>query len=379
MPTPRASKKRRNAPAPRGPSPVRAIILIDQTALRRNTSRECMRLMARVEKARAEWTHFEQKDLPAFARWIAALFGPLMTRSRELSDLIREKEYLVAEVEEESWATASPPHLAYRRVIHRREHPQPEYRPPGGPGHDRDPNADFDDGGPPDEFELEMMFDELLRNVGINPDRLGNSAYEQLFGEFKDKFGPRPSGPPPFQGDDRYGDSPPRASRTPPSQRATQARIKEIYRILVRRLHPDLRADGDAAVSSIWHEVQEAYNAADLDRLETLLALTDIKSNQAGDHTSLSQMHAVLEELARNLRALQKSLRQARKDDAWNFSRSNDRTTLETNLRHKLETELEDQQRRLQDLEALIRDWSRPRNERAKNLRHTRPAWEELF
>ena len=179
MPRPRASKKSRTSSTARA-TWSRAIILIDQTALRRNTSRECMRLMARVEKARAEWTHFEQKDLPAFARWIAALFGPLMTRSRELSDLIREKEYLVAEVEEESWATASPPHLAYRRVIHRREHPQPEYRPPGGPGHDRDPNADFDDGGPPDEFELEMMFDELLRNVGINPDRLGNSARATL-------------------------------------------------------------------------------------------------------------------------------------------------------------------------------------------------------
>ena len=353
----------------------RAIVLIDQTTLRSNTSRECIRLMARVEKARAEWTHFEQKDTPAFARWMASLFGPLMTRSRELSDLIREKEYLVHEVEEESWATGAPPHLAYRRVIHRREHPQPEYRPPGGHGHHHNPDADFDDGGAPDEFELEMMFDELLRNVGINPDRMGNSAYEQLFGEFKSKFGPHPSGPPPFGND--Y-DSPPTASRTPAAQ---QARIKEIYRILVRRLHPDLRADGDAAVSSIWHEVQEAYNAGDLDRLETLLALTDIKANQAGDHTSISQMRAVLEELASNLKALQKSLRQARKDQAWNFSRCNDRTPLETHYRQKLETELEDQQRHLQALEVLISDWSRPHNKKAKNPSHKRPnpAQREFF
>ena len=371
MPRPRASRKNQSASTARG-TWGRSIILVDQTTLRRETSRECTRLMARVEKARTEWTHFEQKDLPAFARWMAARFGSLMTRSRELSDLIREKEHLVAEVEAESWTTASPLHVAYRRVIYRREHPQPEYRPPGGPGHERDPDADFDDGGPPDEFELEMMFDELLRNVGINPDRMSNSAYEQLFREFKNKFGPPPSGPPPFHGNN---DSPSSASRTPPQQ---QARIKEIYRILVRRLHPDLRADGDAAVSSIWHEVQEAYGAGDLDRLETLLALTDIKSNQAGDHTSLSQMRAVLEELARNLKALQKSLRHARKDDAWNFSRSNDRTTLETNFRHKLETELEEQQRRLQALETLIHDWSRPRNERVKNppRKHPNPAWE---
>src|SRR5439155_978861 len=42
-------------------------------------------------------------------------------------------------------------------------------------------------------------------------------------------------------------------------------RIKEIYRRLVRRLHPDLRADGDASVSSLWHEVQEAYVAGDVE------------------------------------------------------------------------------------------------------------------
>ena len=40
-------------------------------------------------------------------------------------------------------------------------------------------------------------------------------------------------------------------------------RIKEIYRRLVRRLHPDLRANGDATVSSLWHEVQEAYAAGE--------------------------------------------------------------------------------------------------------------------
>jgi hypothetical protein len=43
-----------------------------------------------------------------------------------------------------------------------------------------------------------------------------------------------------------------------PSASREEARFKEIYRILVRRLHPDLRADGDATVSALWHEVQEA-------------------------------------------------------------------------------------------------------------------------
>jgi len=64
-------------------------------------------------------------------------------------------------------------------------------------------------------------------------------------------------------------------------------RVKEIYRRLVRRLHPDLRADGDATVSSVWHEVQEAYAAGDVARMELLLALIDL-SNAPGASTTLS-------------------------------------------------------------------------------------------
>ena len=60
------------------------------------------------------------------------------------------------------------------------------------------------------------------------------------------------------------------------------ARVKELYRILVRRLHPDLRADASAAVSALWHEVQEAYAASDVAHMEILLALSDIESQQRG-------------------------------------------------------------------------------------------------
>ena len=48
------------------------------------------------------------------------------------------------------------------------------------------------------------------------------------------------------------------------------ARVKELYRTLVRRLHPDLRADASAGVSALWHEVQAAYAASPLARLDIL-------------------------------------------------------------------------------------------------------------
>ena len=64
---------------------------------------------------------------------------------------------------------------------------------------------------------------------------------------------------------------------------------------------------GAPAVSALWHEVQEAYAASDVARMEILLALSDIQSNQIGEGTSLSQMHSVLAELKRSSRALEKA------------------------------------------------------------------------
>src|SRR5204863_7222767 len=90
------------------------------------------------------------------------------------------------------------------------------------------------------------------------------------------------------------------ASATEPG--TIDPRVKEIYRRLVRRLHPDLRADGDATVSSRWHEVQEAYAAGDVARMELPLALSE-SSDAPGAGTTAPQMRSVLAGVRRSVRA----------------------------------------------------------------------------
>src|SRR6185437_8100564 len=108
------------------------------------------------------------------------------------------------------------------------------------------------------------------------------------------------------------------------------------YRTLVRRLHPDLRADGSAVVSALWHEVQEAYGARDVARMQLLLALSDIESEQLGEATSLFQMRAVLTELNRSFRARENSMREAEGEDAWNFARTGPSDDLRTRVERQL-------------------------------------------
>ena len=135
--------------------------------------------------------------------------------------------------------------------------------------------------------------------------------------------------------------------------------MKELYRLLVRRLHPDLRADGSAAVSALWHEVQEAYGASDIAHLEILLALSDIESDRFSYQTSVSQMRAVLAELTRALFALEDSLRQARDEDAWGFARTGAMPGLRERVERELKATLRMRSERLELLQRTIADWSR--------------------
>jgi len=345
----------------------RRLILLDQEPLRRHASSECSRAMARLEQARAEWKRFEREDKPAFGRWMAVTFGTLLTRIREIENLLQQKEALVHEVEMEmAFGGARSERSAFARVQKRRDYSPPVADPcAGGPppphGDEReDPRFSDKDAEEMSEFEQELLFEELLSVLGMDPDRMSDKQYARMFREFKARvLGEAPPEPPPQLQPDP----------APPG--TEQGRIKEIYRVLVRRLHPDTRAESDPEVSMLWHEVQEAYNGGNLDRLEMLLALTDIQSNTAGEHTSLFQMRSVLAELRGAFNALQRNLRAARKEPAWGFARLADRPALEKRLRRQLQSDLAWHEDQLQRLEALIAGWSTPPKPRGKPVHRT--------
>ena len=339
----------------------RQIVLLDQGALRRKAASECSQEMARLEKAKAGWKRFEDEDKAGFRRWMAATFGAVLSRLRELESKLGEKEALVREVDEEMFFDGARSHrAAFARVQRRRDQPpvEPDRR-AGSPPPEEKHGAKFDE---IPEIEIEFLFEDFLRSaLGMNPDRMSEAKYEKMFADFKAKIFGQPEPEPERQ---------PQAA--PPKPRDN--RIKEIYRQLVRRLHPDTRADNDTEVSALWHEVQEAYSAGNLERLETLLALTDIQSNATGEHTSLFQMRAVLKELRRSFNALQRNLSAAKKDPAWNFARLPDHSALQKRVARELESEVSFLERRLGDIEALIASWSGSPKSRKMRTTNSRQA-----
>ncbi len=340
-------------------SPIGELILIDQEPLRASTAADCKSAMARLERARAGWHHFERKDKPAFARWRAREFGALLSAARDVEVQIRDAQTLVHEVELEMRHVFQDPHTAYQRVMFRRGNPAAGSAEEAGI-----PRA----GGAArkvSDFEKEALFQEWVKSsLGTNPDKMDDEAYSTTFEAFKTHMFRSPLDEARPQGSSRPRQVSPGRSRegSLPSE-ATEdsvpvdARVRELYRRLVRRLHPDLRADGTAAVSALWHEVQEAYAASDVARMEILLALSDIETNRTADQ-SLSQMHVVLAELERALRALGKSLREAEGEDAWDFARMGPSAGLRERVEQQLKMDLAGRSQRLDLLTKTIAEWA---------------------
>jgi hypothetical protein len=330
------------------------IVWIEQAPLRAIAAGECTDMMARLEQARRCWHQFERQDKPAFVRWRAREFGALLSTARDVEDKIRDAQNLIHEVEMEMRRKIQDPHSAYRRVLFRRENP--------GVAENRETSCNGSQSTPHlSEFEQEALFQEWVQKfLGTNPAKMDDDAYSTSFEVFKSHMFVRPGSTvdrSDFRPEDvrRSAIDEDPASATEPG--TIDPRVKEIYRRLVRRLHPDLRADGDATVSSLWHEVQEAYAASDVARMELLLALSDL-SDAPGASTTLSQMRSVLSELTRSVRALELSLVEARREDSWNFARTGPSEDLQLRVERQLKHDLALRQQRLELLTGTIAGWA---------------------
>ena len=305
IPQRRAGKRPAPPPPPPPPSDSRAVIPIDGDPIRKKARKDYEKARRELDKARLQIEQYHTQDRPAFARWLNANFGKFLTEIRELSRQAHEQHRLLSEISDYIWSHNVSEVEAYLAVMFRREHPEEaaaaeakaraeaeakarkrgQAEPP--PGFDKSGDEEDDE-----DFEFEDAPDE--------------KAFREFSSLFEETFGFKI--PPEMH--------PPGATPKP----VQTASVKELYRTLVRKLHPDKQATMTAQKLEWWHEVQDAYAANDAERLATILSLVEMSAGEPTAHTSVSVFQRLVARLKASLRDVKREVAQGRRDPAWNFS-----------------------------------------------------------
>lgn len=97
---------------------------------------------------------------------------------------------------------------------------------------------------------------------------------------------------------------------------ASASKLRDRFRVLARRLHPDLNPSQSPAQAELWHRVTAAYEARDLEELDALEILTR-DGDSAPIPDSMEALRAFLEKLRNQLDHLLVRFAKHRKE--WPF------------------------------------------------------------
>ena len=345
------------------------IVPIDSTPLCNEAlgaARTAMREISRLNKQIAE---FERTIEPAFSRWERDNIGELLSRESELEAKIEALSELIEFATMQAFFTGKDPYEIYAKAAKGKASSAPEDK-HAEATEDTDQREDEararDAGYSPEEQD----FRAHLRTIfGRDPDSMRKAEYRHMFSEYKTwraKFEETT------------------AAAASAKAKDIPARIKELYRHLVRRLHPDSGTQADPFFASLWHDLQEAYNNRDLERLEILLTITEV--NKGGDsiNSSLYHIRLVAKKMTSTLFGLEKRFAGIRKSDAWKFWHVNDRRQAEIKFRKAAKERVEDAEMDLAKLEAEIAHWKsealqkQPNPPRKSDLKSPKPLGSSL-
>jgi hypothetical protein len=201
------------------------MVRVDGAGIRKKIKKDYEKALRDLDNSRRVLDQFHQTDQPEFTRWLNSHFGALLTELRELNQKMAADDAIVFLVENEVLFGGGSYARAYQRVMTLQKNPEPP--PPTGGERDgkRDPFGAGPEWGNPDDEEgpLKAIFEEMFGEVGSGKDP-------------RDQRGPRAGHP--------TETAPPHATK----------RLKELYRAVVRRLHPDSLREMTAQKTEWWHQ-----------------------------------------------------------------------------------------------------------------------------
>jgi len=331
-----------------------ALIRLNTHSIRNKALKDYQKAEKDLERLKIQLRRYHEEDRPGFRSWVHQHFGNLLTRQRELAQALDDKKNLLFDIDTLSFRYRLPKAMAYKKLLWRRSHPaeaeeedriweeaqerkrqrdqrraKPEIFP-------EESDEDFDSGSP---FQ-----NEDFSNI---PD----DEWEDFSDYFEEMTGIRP---------------PKRATQSPKVDGKT---AKDLYRTIVRRLHPDHHGQMTEAVKSLWHEAQAAYRRKDTNALYNILARCEGGEAGLGAHSAVSLIQNLTRQLKHTLRTTKQEIRQVKRDPAWDYKTRIQDPKFINGMRRQLEMEIADGEWNLQEVEELLKQLEREAN---RPTRHTR-------
>lgn len=329
----------RDAGNPVPPNPRKDLIRLNTSSLRKKALAEHRKAEGNLSQLKDQLKRYHEKDIPGFRSWVHRAFGPLLTRQRELQQAIEEKRTFVLELHTLASRYRLSEVAAYRKVLWRRAHPdeaqaedlefeEAERQRQEARAKDAPAGDIFDD----DDPELSDLFDETKF------DDVPDDQWDDFSDFVENMTGVRPPAR--------------EAQRPPPEQKS----VKEVYRTIVRRLHPDHHGQMTEARKALWHEAQEAYRRRDLNALHSVLTRCGDGEAGLGSHSPVSLIRGLTRQLKAAAQAARREMRDMQREVAWDYE------TRRNNPRYVREVRT--------DLEDIVRDLQWRLDEVSRELAH---------
>lgn len=413
----KGKKQPRTEPVSRrqGGSRCRALIVIDSSRIRRKAFTNCKRARSTFEKAEEEMQHFETHDKPAFKRWYRMALGPKISETDRLTEEVRQWEQKLhrldyfSRLKRCSIREAARLYEEQREEFERQEEclqkqlrEEEELRQRAAEKRRAAMVEDVLDDlyeflepkrkkikksikrGEPKELVFYELMNEFCWLSGAPLFHLVALTQEPEFadlwaefgldgaldgtveGEF---FGVDAESDTGWEAENSFaGETGRDKSSADPSDPET-TRLNSLWREMAFALHPDQSDSGqDEAKLELWHQVQEAMQQRDVDRMEVLHAHMQILTGDLSPSTPVSRIQGLTEMYRHSREALRRSIRKLRQNDhRWGFAKLDERrrTQIRDELNKDMDVEIEELQDHLESLRIYYQQRMAPHRKRS--------------
>lgn len=306
----------------------RALLVIDNAPLQRAAWAEFHTAQKRHDKAARDLHRHEQIDVPSYEAWLHRTFPVMITTLRELHEEVYSKSQRVQHVQAMAALSGRSPKKLWREQK------------------EAEANPDFFEESFDDSRSEEAQYGRNQQGSANNDSFRGAGGFDDAEGFFGRDFEPA----------------------HPHQNPAFTREAKSIYRRLVQYLHPDRGGEFTPVRKRLWHEVQQAWTARDVDWLSRIEIEWETANEVLGPTSPVGRLRRAIEELHAARRDTERKLREYRRSFPWRFTLNEaKRRSLHRKAEASFEHDIAYLQRQLDYLKSIIAAWENTRPRRARS------------